>query len=83
MVLVRLAKEHHDVAFIYPVHLHPLVRRSIEAISGSAERRTIFLIDPVDYPTFVALLKRCYLVWLLIGLLCISATFYRIEQSVV
>lgn len=60
--IVRLANDHPKVAFIYPVHLNPQVRRPVEMIVGAAERRNIFLIEPVDYLSFVALLHRCYLV---------------------
>lgn len=60
--IVRLADDHPAVVFIYPVHLNPQVRRPVEKIVGAAARRNIFLVDPVDYVSFVALLRRCYLV---------------------
>jgi len=60
--VVRLADAHPEVVFIYPVHLNPHVRRPVEKIVGAAARRNIFLIEPVDYISFVALLRRCYLV---------------------
>ncbi len=60
--IVRLAHDHPEVAFIYPVHLNPQVRRPVEMIVGAVARSNIFLIEPVDYSSFVELLRRCYLV---------------------
>jgi UDP-N-acetylglucosamine 2-epimerase (non-hydrolysing) len=49
-----------DVAIIFPVHPNPLVRGPMErALSGLAN---VALIDPLDYPDFVALLAACHLV---------------------
>lgn len=60
--IVQLAQEHPEVAFVYPVHLNPQVRRPVESIVGASAQDNIFLIEPVDYPSFVELLRRCYLV---------------------
>lgn len=60
--ILRLAQAYPDAAFLYPVHLNPSVRQPVEAIIGQAARSNVFLIEPVDYLSFVALLRRCYLV---------------------
>lgn len=60
--IVQLAQEHSEVGFVYPVHLNPQVRRPVESIVGTVAQNNIFLIEPVDYPSFVELLRRCYLV---------------------
>ncbi len=49
-----------DVAIIFPVHPNPLVRGPMErALSGLAN---VALVDPLDYPDFVALLEACHVV---------------------
>ena len=60
--IVRLAHVHPEVAFLYPVHLNPHVRRPVEAILATVAKENLFLLDPVDYVTFVDLLRRCHLV---------------------
>jgi len=48
-----------DVAIVFPVHPNPNVRRSIEPLR---RHENILLIEPVDYPELVFLLKRCHFV---------------------
>lgn len=49
-----------DVAVIFPVHPNPNVRRVMDdALAGLAN---VALIDPLDYPNFVALLDACEIV---------------------
>jgi UDP-N-acetylglucosamine 2-epimerase (non-hydrolysing) len=49
-----------DVAVVFPVHPNPNVRPVMdEALSGLAN---VALIDPLDYPGFVALLDACDIV---------------------
>lgn len=58
--LRRLSDAFPEVAFIYPVHLNPNVKRPVyEALGG---RRNIFLIDPLPYLGFVALMDRARLI---------------------
>ncbi|MGZ5444162.1 MAG: non-hydrolyzing UDP-N-acetylglucosamine 2-epimerase [Thermoanaerobaculia bacterium] len=49
-----------DIEVVYPVHLNPNVRQPVHAILGNRER--VHLIEPVDYATFVALMKRSTLI---------------------
>jgi UDP-N-acetylglucosamine 2-epimerase (non-hydrolysing) len=60
--IVCLAHRHPEVAFVYPVHLNPHVRQPVQAIISKAALENVFLIEPVDYLSFVALLRRCFLV---------------------
>jgi UDP-N-acetylglucosamine 2-epimerase (non-hydrolysing) len=60
--IVRLASTYPEVAFVYPVHLNPRVQQPVLAIIGNAARANVFLMEPVDYLSFVALLRRCTLV---------------------
>ena len=48
-----------DVAIIFPVHPNPNVRRAFEPLAG---RRNIRLVEPVDYPELVYLLRHCHFV---------------------
>ncbi len=48
-----------DVGIVFPVHPNPAVRAAMDALAGN---ENIALIDPLDYPDFVRLLDRCYLV---------------------
>jgi UDP-N-acetylglucosamine 2-epimerase (non-hydrolysing) len=56
--LARIASR-PDVGIVFPVHPNPNVRRAIAPLRG---HQNILLIDPVDYPELVFLLKRCHLV---------------------
>lgn len=48
-----------DVAVVFPVHPNPNVRRAFAPLSGCPN---ILLVEPVDYPELVYLLKRCHFV---------------------
>jgi UDP-N-acetylglucosamine 2-epimerase (non-hydrolysing) len=48
-----------DVAIVFPVHPNPNVRQAFEPLHG---RENILLVEPVDYPQLVFLLKRCHFV---------------------
>jgi UDP-N-acetylglucosamine 2-epimerase (non-hydrolysing) len=56
--VARIA-ERPDVAVVFPVHLNPNVRRLIEPLR---QRDRVLLMEPLDYPELVFLLKRCHLV---------------------
>lgn len=60
LALKDLVDAHPDVEIVFPVHLNPLVRADVMDILGGVPR--VHLIDPVDYQTMVALMKRSYLV---------------------
>lgn len=49
-----------DTILVYPVHLNPNVKRPVKKILGGHDR--IYLIDPLEYPSFVYLLDRSYLI---------------------
>ena len=48
-----------DVAIVFPVHPNPNVRRATEPLH---RHDNVLLVDPVDYPELVFLLKRCHFV---------------------
>src|SRR5205823_121081 len=56
--IARIA-ERGDVAIVFPVHPNPNVRRAIEPLRL---HENIRLVEPVDYPELVYLLKKCHFV---------------------
>jgi len=60
LALKQLVQRHPDIRVIYPVHMNPNVRSTINALLGDTER--IHLTEPLDYLTFVGVLRRCFLV---------------------
>lgn len=51
--ILEIVNKHEDVEMIYPVHLNPNVRKTVNEILDNHPR--IHLIEPLDYP---------YLIWL-------------------
>jgi len=60
LALKDLVTQHPDIRIVYPVHMNPNVRNTIDALLGGVER--IHLTEPLDYITFVSLLRRCFLI---------------------
>ena len=58
--LKDLVERHPDIRIIYPVHLNPTVQSTVKSLLAGTDR--IHLTEPLDYITFVSLLRRCYLV---------------------
>jgi UDP-N-acetylglucosamine 2-epimerase len=56
--MARIARR-PDVAIVFPVHPNPNVRRAIDTLRL---HDNILLVEPVDYPALVYLLKRCHFV---------------------
>ncbi len=49
-----------DLSIVYPVHLNPNVQRPARSILGGHDR--IHLLDPVEYPVLVRLMKEAHIV---------------------
>ena len=56
----RLVEEFEDIQVVYPVHLNPAVRQTVNAILGGVDR--VNLIEPVDVEDMHNLMDRSYLV---------------------
>ena len=56
----QLAKQHHDVQFVYPMHLNPSVRETV--LKYLSNKKNIFLIEPLDYLPFIFLMDKSYLI---------------------
>lgn len=60
MAISKLAEEFSGVDFVYPVHLNPNVRKPVNKyLSG---KKNIYLIDPLSYLPFVALMYKAYII---------------------
>lgn len=57
--IARIA-ERDDVQAVYPVHLNPNVQKPVRERLGRL--KNVFLIDPLDYASFIYLLDRCHIV---------------------
>lgn len=59
----ELARKYRDVDFVYPVHLNPNVRNTVnEMLSGENSSENLFLIEPLGYFDFVFLMSKCHIV---------------------
>ena len=56
----RLAREYPAVDFIYPLHLNPNIRQAArrQFESGNAAPENLFLIEPLSYLTFAAIMAE-------------------------
>lgn len=58
--LKKIAESNDEVEIIYPVHLNPNVQKPVYDLLST--QVNIHLIDPLDYPSFVWLMDRSYLI---------------------
>lgn len=57
--LKELALSNPNIDIVYPVHLNPNVQRPVKDLLS--EVTNIYLIDPLQYESFIYLMSRCYL----------------------
>jgi UDP-N-acetylglucosamine 2-epimerase (non-hydrolysing) len=55
-----LAAQNPEIDIVFPVHLNPKVVATVRKVCSSLDN--ILLVEPLDYPDLVWLLKQCYLV---------------------
>lgn len=60
LALRDLVERFPDLRVVYPVHLNPNVRGTVMELLGDAGR--IHLTGPLDYFTFINLMRRCHLI---------------------
>lgn len=58
--LAELAKAYPGTDFVYPVHLNPSVQAAVRGPLGNFNN--VHLLEPVDYPAAIWLLRRCLFV---------------------
>lgn len=57
---VQSLSERKDVEFVFPVHLNPKVRKTVNEYLGHIDN--VHLIEPLDYPELVWIMGQCYMV---------------------
>jgi UDP-N-acetylglucosamine 2-epimerase (non-hydrolysing) len=60
LAIKDVALRHRDVEIVYPVHLNPAVRETVQKVISGIEN--IHLLEPLDYPHLIWLLNRSHLV---------------------
>ena len=60
--IARLATDYPDINFVYPMHLNPNVREPVARILGDFTGRNVFLIEPLDYYHFVAMMDKAEII---------------------
>lgn len=58
--LKNIAKKYPDIQIIYPVHLNPNVKKPVYDILSDIPN--ILLIEPLDYPSFIWMMKKSYFI---------------------
>jgi UDP-N-acetylglucosamine 2-epimerase (non-hydrolysing) len=56
----ELVHKNPDIVIVYPIYPNPVVKNTVEQILGGLER--IHLVDPLDYMTFVNVMKKAYII---------------------
>lgn len=57
---IKKFSEEHNLSVVFPVHLNPKVRKIVKEVLG--EYKKAILLEPVDYITFLSLLKGARIV---------------------
>jgi UDP-N-acetylglucosamine 2-epimerase (non-hydrolysing) len=56
--ITHMAKEFPEVEFVYPMHLNPNVREPVNRLL--ANLNNVFLVEPLEYLSFVYLMNKAY-----------------------
>lgn len=56
----RLVNEHNNIQVVFPIHKNPEVRKKVNEAFKNSPR--VHLIEPLDYESFVHVMKHSYLV---------------------
>ena len=56
-----LARQHPDVWFVFPVHLNPAIRSTVDATLRQSEMPNVVLLEPLGYREFIMLFQRASL----------------------
>jgi UDP-N-acetylglucosamine 2-epimerase (non-hydrolysing) len=56
----QLAERYPNYNFVYPVHLNPNVQEPVKRILNGL--KNVYLIPPMDYIQFTALMSKCYFI---------------------
>lgn len=59
--IATLARRHPDVSFVFPVHLNPEIRRTVDATLRGSKLPNLVLLEPLGYREFISLFQRATL----------------------
>ena len=51
-----------DVDFVYPMHLNPNVRRPLYEVFNGTSVDNLFLIEPLEYLSFIYLMEKSFII---------------------
>ncbi len=60
LAVKEIAAKNPNVEVVYPLHLNPEVRRNVKRLMGGIGN--VHLLEPLDYGSFVLLMRRAYLI---------------------
>jgi UDP-N-acetylglucosamine 2-epimerase (non-hydrolysing) len=58
--LREIAETSRNIQIVYPLHLNPKIREPVKRILGN--QKNIHLIEPLEYPHLLWLMKKCHIV---------------------
>jgi len=58
--LLEIVSKHSNVQIVYPVHLNPNVRKTVDRLLKGV--KNIHLTEPLDYQAFIYLMNKAYLI---------------------
>ncbi len=58
--ILQLASTFSNFTFVYPVHLNPNIKEPVNELLK--DLKNVFLIEPLDYVSFIALMQMSYLI---------------------
>ena len=58
--ILQIAQDHPNWIFVYPVHLNPSVKGPVYEVLS--HKKNVYLIEPVEYPSFIYLMKRASII---------------------
>lgn len=62
LAVKELAESFPNDIFVYPVHLNPNVQEPVQRILNNERLKNVFLIEPLDYLSFLFLMKNSYFI---------------------
>ena len=62
LAIKALTEMYPDVDFVYPKHLNPNVRRPLYEVFNGTSVDNLFLIEPLEYLSFIYLMEKSFII---------------------
>ena len=62
LAIKALTEMYPDVDFVYPMHLNPNVRRPLYEVFNGTSVDNLFLIEPLEYLSFIYLMEKSFII---------------------